>query len=154
MGLGMAMLTGPRLLFAAPGAGSAWWNSRPRLPLERLGSATPLAPPTAPAPGPVPALEAGGGSGGRFLRRFHLLWRSPRNLALRPSHAPSGSRLVKRLLQPTLASGSVARWPHCTSLLGPCQVAQSSDLQSACLTGFIPEHDLFGGCLKGRVEIW
>ena len=88
------------------------------------------------------------------LRRIHLLWRSPRNLALRPSHAPSGFHLVKRLLQPTLASGSVARWPHCTSLPGCCQVAQSSDLHSACLTAFIPKHDLFGGCLKGRVEIW
>ena len=49
------------------------------------------------------------------VRRLRLLWRSPRDLALRPSHAPLGSHLVKRLLQPTLASGSVARWPHCTS---------------------------------------
>jgi len=55
----------------------------------------------------------GCGSGGRFLLGDSaLVWRSPLDLALRPSHALFGSHLVKRLLQPTLASGSDARWAH------------------------------------------
>jgi hypothetical protein len=34
------------------------------------------------------------------VRRLHLLGQSPRDLALRPSHAPAGLHLVKHLLQP------------------------------------------------------
>src|SRR5262249_9516694 len=77
----------------------------------------------------------GCGSGGRFpFRQLHLFAVTSPELG---SAAQPRSRLfhpAKRLLQPTLASGSVARWPHCTSETATCQVTRSSDFRVSCLT--------------------
>jgi hypothetical protein len=81
-----------------------------------------------------------------------ILLTAPEGLALRPSHAPV-VRLAKRLLQPALASGPVARWIHCRGESRACQVTQSSDFPIPLLTENALEHALSGGGQNSRLDV-